>query len=91
MDIRHESCYLERKDSNSSTPESRSTRAACANTGPSSFADRELEFRIHSEYKLMADAPTEELRLLHFERMRDLIAQRSPAQVARMEAKRSLR
>lgn len=54
-------------------------------------ADVELEQRIGRAYQAMLDAPTAESKRAQADHMTWLIQQRSPAQIARMERKRSLR
>jgi cobalamin biosynthesis protein CbiD len=50
-------------------------------------ADEELERRIHDATRSFCDAQTPEDRRAAWEQMKALIAQRSPEQIARMEAK----
>lgn len=53
--------------------------------------DAELESRIAETARLIYAAPTSDERLAAWEVLKDLIAQRSPARVAEMEAERGLR
>lgn len=50
-----------------------------------------LECRIDRAYETFVIAPTPDLQLAYFNRMRDLIALRTPEQVRRMEEARGLR
>lgn len=54
--------------------------------GPA-FSDAELERRIECERVAMMYAADEHERRHHFQQMRELIGQRSPGQIARMEAR----
>lgn len=49
-------------------------------------ADAELELRIDHETMLLHTVKTPEERRMVWETLKDLIARRSPAQIARMEA-----
>jgi hypothetical protein len=49
-------------------------------------ADEELELRIDTESLLLCTAQTPEEKRMFWETLKSLIAQRSPAQVERMEA-----
>jgi len=50
-----------------------------------------LECRIDRAYETFVIAPTPELRLAYFNRMRDLIALRTPEQIERLEREKGLR
>ena len=50
-------------------------------------ADDQLEIEIDNEAMRLATARTREEKVMFWEALKDLIAQRSPAQVARMEAR----
>jgi hypothetical protein len=52
--------------------------------------DRTLEQKIDLTYQQLIVAPTEEAQRAAFVQMRDLIAQRSSAQVSRMEQEKGL-
>lgn len=55
------------------------------------IADWRLEGEIHRAHRQLVNAPNLTARRLAFERMKALIAQRSPAQIAHMERERALR
>lgn len=54
-------------------------------------SDLLLECEIDRAYELFIVAPTTDLQREYFGQMRDLIAQRSPEQIERMETERGLR
>jgi hypothetical protein len=56
-----------------------------------SAADMELEERIARAYAAMLDAPTQDAKRAQADHMTWLVRQRSPAQITRMERRRSLR
>lgn len=56
-----------------------------------SAEDIVLECKIDRAYETLVIAPTPELQLAYFDRMRALIARRSPEQIERMEREKGLR
>lgn len=53
--------------------------------------DEELELLIHTAWHALMDAACRESKVTAFNEMRELVKQRSPEQIARMEIERGLR